>query len=154
MQHTATHCNTLQHTATHYSLTHATHCNTLQHTATHYNTLLIDTCNATHACLPCLKQCVVVCCSVLQCVAVCCSVLQCVAVCCSVLQCVACVNDFCLPCLKRIFQSAQKRTLPQRHCVGGGTYKQHAYALTCIYTHGLFSTYCRSLLTYYRSYLN
>ena len=45
---TATHCNTLQHTATHlyhtadlfvwgnYSLQHtATHCNTLQHTATH-----------------------------------------------------------------------------------------------------------------------
>jgi len=31
LQHTATHCNTLQHTAT--------HCNTLQHTATHYNTL-------------------------------------------------------------------------------------------------------------------
>jgi len=37
---TATHCNTLQHTATHFilSLT-ATHCNTLQHTATHCNTL-------------------------------------------------------------------------------------------------------------------
>jgi len=34
---TATHCNTLQHTATH-CLT-ATHCNTLQHTATHCNTL-------------------------------------------------------------------------------------------------------------------
>jgi len=29
LQHTATHCNTLQHTAT--------HCNTLQHTATHCN---------------------------------------------------------------------------------------------------------------------
>jgi len=41
----ATHCNTLQHTATHYktSLTGdkpATHCNTLQHTATHYKTSL------------------------------------------------------------------------------------------------------------------
>ena len=43
-----THCNTLQHAATHYSaLQHtagaspviATHCNTLQHTATHYNAL-------------------------------------------------------------------------------------------------------------------
>jgi len=33
-------------------------------------------------------QCVAVCCSVIQCVAVCCSLLQCVAVCCSVLQCV------------------------------------------------------------------
>jgi len=33
MQHAATHCNTLQRTAT------ATHCNTLQHTATHWNTL-------------------------------------------------------------------------------------------------------------------
>ena len=32
LQHTATHCNTLQHTAT-------THCNSLQHTATHCNTL-------------------------------------------------------------------------------------------------------------------
>jgi len=34
-------------------------------------------------------QCVAVCCSVLQCVAVCCSVVQCVVVCCGVLQCVA-----------------------------------------------------------------
>jgi len=46
LQHTATHCNTLQHalqhTATHCStLPHtATHCNTLQHTATHCNTTL------------------------------------------------------------------------------------------------------------------
>jgi len=57
MQLTATHCNTLQHAATHwasfglgfYSFTPsqrqhtrqhtATHCKTLQHTATHYNTL-------------------------------------------------------------------------------------------------------------------
>jgi len=31
LQHTATHCNTLQHTAT--------HCNTLQHAATHCNAL-------------------------------------------------------------------------------------------------------------------
>ena len=37
----ATHCNTLQHTAAHCStLQHTTtHCNTLQHTATHCNTL-------------------------------------------------------------------------------------------------------------------
>ena len=41
LQHTATYCNTLQHTATHYNtLQHsATPCNTLQHTATHCNTL-------------------------------------------------------------------------------------------------------------------
>jgi len=54
IQHTATHCNTLQQTATHL-LTTTTHCNTLQHTkewmpsysnmsqhaynSTHYNTL-------------------------------------------------------------------------------------------------------------------
>ena len=43
----ATHCNTLQHTATHSTgacLQHtAAHCNTLQHTATHCNTLLCNT---------------------------------------------------------------------------------------------------------------
>ena len=35
------HCNTLQHTATHYKTLHhtTTHCNTLQLTATHYNSL-------------------------------------------------------------------------------------------------------------------
>ena len=49
MQHTATHCNTLQHTGVAVrtrgtfpdDLQHtATHCNTLQHTATHCNTLV------------------------------------------------------------------------------------------------------------------
>ena len=74
---TATHCNTLQHTAT-----HCTHCNTLQHTATH--------CMRYHK-LPFFgelqRQRVALDLHVLQCVAVCCSVLQCVAVCCSVLQC-------------------------------------------------------------------
>ena len=42
LQHTATHCNTLQHTryGLLWRLQHtATHCNTLQHTATHCNTL-------------------------------------------------------------------------------------------------------------------
>jgi len=41
LQHTATHCNTLQHTA---------RCNTLQHTATHHNTLQHTTphCNTPH----------------------------------------------------------------------------------------------------------
>ena len=51
LQHTATHCNTLQPTATHtlaqwdtcqtrlMTKSHSTHCNTLQHTATHCNTL-------------------------------------------------------------------------------------------------------------------
>ena len=38
LQHTATHCNTLQHTATELQHT-ATHCNTLQHSATPCNTL-------------------------------------------------------------------------------------------------------------------
>ena len=41
LHHTAAHCNTLQHTATHCNtLQHtAAHCHTLQHTATHCNTL-------------------------------------------------------------------------------------------------------------------
>ena len=41
MQHTATHCNTLQYTAIHCNTLQPTaaHCNTLQHTATHGNTL-------------------------------------------------------------------------------------------------------------------
>jgi len=41
VQHTAAHCSSLQHTATHFStLRHtATHCSTLQHAATHCGTL-------------------------------------------------------------------------------------------------------------------
>jgi len=42
LQHTATHCNTLQHTDVHDVCTlqrTATHCNALQHTAMHYNAL-------------------------------------------------------------------------------------------------------------------
>ena len=53
--HTATHCNTLQHTAIHYNTQFVTpdegegdvrgrmltHCNTLQHTATHCNTQFV-----------------------------------------------------------------------------------------------------------------
>jgi len=114
--HTATHlyrCNTLQHTAT--------HCNTLQHisntdvparvesellVATH----LADVCRGIQLCGAAGTSAFDVCCSVLQCVAVCCSVLKmfaeasnsaaqlvhlhlmCVAVCCSVLQ---CVKDVC-----------------------------------------------------------
>jgi len=109
---TATHCNTLPHTATHCNtLQHtATHCNTLQHTATHYNTrsfchgvpkmymsemmldMGVDSRDVSE------KICVITIsvasqglslslsfsCSVLQ--TDCCSVLQCVAVCCSLLQ--------------------------------------------------------------------
>jgi len=47
LQHTATHCNTLQltlqHAATHCNTLQrtATHCNTLQHTATHCNTQVL-----------------------------------------------------------------------------------------------------------------
>ena len=41
LQHTAIHCNILQHTATHYNTLQHTeaHCTTLQHTATLYNAL-------------------------------------------------------------------------------------------------------------------
>jgi len=46
LQHTATHCNALQHS--HFNtLQHtAAHCNTLQHTATHCNNLTATHCNA------------------------------------------------------------------------------------------------------------
>jgi len=103
MQHTATHCNTLQRTAT--------HCNALHYTATHY-TQCVDVGNPQQGMLsfdnswnglltvwqvasadngyyvwhsmrdaePHLAVCIAVCCNVLQCIAVCCSVLQCVAV--------------------------------------------------------------------------
>ena len=93
LQHTATHCNTLQrtsHVIYYIRHTHCSCCNTLQHTATHCNTRHTSyTILGTHIAriLGCVLQRVAACCSVLQCVAVCCSVLQCVAVCCSVLQC-------------------------------------------------------------------
>ena len=61
LQHTATHCNTLQHTATHNTLQHTSFAtvacgqglgwrNTLQRTATHNNTLQLTAtlCNAVH----------------------------------------------------------------------------------------------------------
>jgi len=70
----------------------ATHCNTLQHTATAQacakemssfcGARKKDTC-LMHKGLLYIKCAVAVCCSVLQCVAACCSVLQCVAVCCT-----------------------------------------------------------------------
>ena len=104
-------CNTLQHTATGVSiaqrqpLSHAaTHCNTLQHIATHCNTLqhtatgvpIADHQPVPHAARDFASspprtphRSVAVCCRVLQCVAVCCSVLQCFAGCHNVLQCVA-----------------------------------------------------------------
>ena len=84
LQHTATHCNTLQHI-----------CNTLQHTATHCNTLqhICNTLQHTGTCAiltvaekldfkwvvvehgsACRLRCCL-CCSVLQCIAECCSVL-------------------------------------------------------------------------------
>ena len=45
LQLTATHCNTLQHTAIYFKTLQlsATLCNTLQHAATHYSTLLLTT---------------------------------------------------------------------------------------------------------------
>jgi len=112
LQHTATHCNTLQHTCSvlqnvikqsecrHYIL-HRVMCSTTSLLYAggravspsqvgvswvpecHYHILHRAMCNTTPL-LYAVLQCVAVCCSVLQCVAVCCSVLQCVAVCCSV----------------------------------------------------------------------
>jgi len=87
------HCNTLQHTTTHYStespgrhpahingvresLQHTTsHCNTPQHTATHYTTACID------QAIQRISRC-----ALLYCGAVCCSVRQCVALCSRVLR--------------------------------------------------------------------
>ena len=81
---TATHCNTLQHTATHW-YTHIQHANGRAVSATYR--ARENVCRRRLVCCS-VVQCVAMCCSVLQCVAVCGSVLQCVALCCSVLQCV------------------------------------------------------------------
>jgi len=59
----------------------ATRCNTLQHTAT--------CAESVDSSIFYVLQCLAVFCSVLQCSAVCCNVLQCAAVYCSVLQCAA-----------------------------------------------------------------
>ena len=104
LQHTATHCNTLQHTEVDTSGCR-THCNTLQHTATHCNTLQhteADTsgCRHTYICMSCADVChsvvhrhnsaqhtsVRFC--LLSCAAfgICCLVLQTVVLCCLVLQ--------------------------------------------------------------------
>ena len=116
LQHTAPHCNTLQHTRIpapasfwlFYVSCTAPCCNTLQHSATHCNTLQ-HTATRTHTrtslelalfCselildfleprLNCVLQCVAAYCSVLQHIAARCSTSQCVAVYCSVLQRVA-----------------------------------------------------------------
>jgi len=102
LQHTTTHCNTLRHIATAHWHTRIESCSLSPRSRWRpFNT----TCKACRmdsrivvrfgACkeadsivrgwcggkVPCVLQCVAVCCSVLQCVAVCCSVLQCVAVC-------------------------------------------------------------------------
>ena len=100
LQHTATHCNTLQDASIRdvrqpyrserlllNACTHvAVRCSMLQCVAvccSDASLLMLNACTHanTHAC-------VAVCCSVLQCVAACCSVLQYVAMYCSVLQCV------------------------------------------------------------------
>ena len=87
MQHTATHCNTLQHTA----LLQRKDIFVLQCVAVCCSVLqcVAVRCTCAHFSrypYVVVVQCVAVCCSVLQCAAVCCSVLQCVAVCCSVLH--------------------------------------------------------------------
>jgi len=89
LQHPATPCNTLQHTATYFTTPYnttqhpATHCNTLQHTATHTHNLCLH--NRANLGIEEFfleyewvteHQSVAVCCSVLQSVAVCCSVWQ------------------------------------------------------------------------------
>jgi len=52
-QHTATHCNTLQHTTECNTLQHtATHCNTLQPTATHCNMLFKQHIQGAHCGVP------------------------------------------------------------------------------------------------------
>jgi len=81
MQHTVTHCNTLQHTATHkrYIVD-----------ASKYPLAIVGDKDKLAVVLQCVAVCI--CGSVLQyvsSVAVCCSVLQCVPVCSSVFQCVA-----------------------------------------------------------------
>jgi hypothetical protein len=95
LQHTATHCNTMLHTATQskwhclnaYTPTPtATHCNTLQCTATHCNTMLHTATQSRWHCLNVYTPTPTVPCS-----AVCCCVLLWLEVCCSMLQCVCCV---------------------------------------------------------------
>jgi len=72
----------MQHSATHESY-HKTACRA--HTATHCNTLQHTSHVTQTACRAPTFQWhgIAVCCSVLQCAAVCCSVLQCTAVCCT-----------------------------------------------------------------------
>jgi len=60
----------------------------LQHKERTHDNESYDLCRALTL-LPCVLQCVAVCCNMLQCMALCGSVWQCVAVCGSVLQCVA-----------------------------------------------------------------
>ena len=96
VQHTATHCNTLQHTATHTlqpTATHtlqptATHCNALHHTVLYCNILQLTSrhCHTLplRFCGGGVVQNIAVHYSALRCVALCCSALRCVAVCCSV----------------------------------------------------------------------
>jgi len=125
LQHTATHCNTINVCAPirtyvlpreqSNTLPHtAAHSNALQHTATHCNKLqhIKHTCICTHirtstesnqgpSNTPWTSHMSALCeFSVLQCVAVCCSVLQCVAVCCSVLK--STEHLICQPCVNAV----------------------------------------------------
>ena len=99
LQHTATHCNTLQHTLNMYrkyallgwrevEFAHASSAEARKYLARPFRGHALARTRTTTG-YSLLLQCVTVCCRVLQCDAVCCSVLQCVAVCCSLVQCVS-----------------------------------------------------------------
>jgi len=82
LQHTATHCNTLQHTRNTIIRKRIIELafskfNTTKHSQKSARYSIVRT---RCFCFGSVLQCIVVCCSVLQCVAVCCSVLQCAAV--------------------------------------------------------------------------
>jgi len=105
----ATHCIMLQHTATHWLQLTATHYNTMHHTATQIceaQTLRLQRQVIREWMYVCLRSLMIrarvaqvaLCCGVSHCVAVCCNVTHCVAVCYTVLHCVCLLpiaHDLC-----------------------------------------------------------
>ena len=131
LQHPATPCNTLQHTALHFN---TLNCNRLQHPATHCNTpgrasasrrvnLPFSENPFTNDCERGKHQCVTVRCSLLQFVEVCCSVLQCVTV----------------KIHLRTF--ARERMVGQKGRAGGGERIRVTHCITLQYT----ATHCNTL---------